>query len=203
MNTNPDDTRIALWLDDELGGADLAEMDAWAARHPEQLIAREALRNFRSMMSQQIPRSEEPPYPDFFLSRINRGLTARAPEAYPSAKPEKPSRGWKRWLMPIAACAGMAIAFLIGQETRTAPTVAAKEDIPTMIVPAVYTPEQGVQAEWIPAPDQSSSLIVLKGIAAIPDSTDFLETVFLPTDRESNRTAQHHPASSPTSTSTQ
>ena len=36
MNTNPDETTLALWLEDELTGAELAAMDAWAADMPEQ-----------------------------------------------------------------------------------------------------------------------------------------------------------------------
>jgi hypothetical protein len=198
MNTNPDETQIALWLDDELNGAELAEMDAWAASHPEQLAAREELRTFRAMLAQNIAGSEEPPYPDFFLSRINQGILDLEQSA--PAKPSKRSFYWKSWFMPIAACAGMMITFYIGQQTGGTKPTSVKNTAPTMIAPIVYTPEKGVQAQWIPAPDHSSSVILLKGIAAIPDSTDFYETVYVPTERESDRTAQHDQPSSQTST---
>jgi hypothetical protein len=65
MNTNPDETRLALWLDDELAGTELAEIDAWAADKPDQLAAREELRGYRAIMAKNVPASIEPPFPDF------------------------------------------------------------------------------------------------------------------------------------------
>jgi hypothetical protein len=53
----------------------------------------------------------------------------------------------------------------------------------------VYTPEEGVFAEWVPSKQNNASVILLKGVTAIPDSTDFSETVYIPTARESDRTA--------------
>ncbi len=198
MNTNPDETKIALWLDDELSGAELAEMEAWAASQPEQLAAREELRSFRSLIAQNIPGSEEPPYPDFFLSRIQQGI--REQDQTRSAPAPRTSRAfsWRNWLMPITACAGMTIAFYLGQQIGSPKPVANQPAPPA--APIVYTPEQGVQAEWIAATDRSSSVILLKGIAAIPNSTDFSETVYLPTERESDRTATRETPPSETST---
>ena len=61
MNMNPDETKLALWLDDELTGDELAAMDAWAADIPEQLAAREEIRSYRKTMAAALPASEEPP----------------------------------------------------------------------------------------------------------------------------------------------
>jgi hypothetical protein len=183
MNTNPDETRLALWLDDELTGTDLAEMDAWAATRPEQLAAREELRSFREMMAANLPASEEPPYPDFFLSRVNQGIRdLQAAEA--PAKPSASVPFWKSWIMPIAACAGMVLAFGIGKRSNDAP--AALTVVPA-VAPVVYTPEDGVDAEWIASAD--ANVIILEGVSAIPDATDFSETVYVPTASESDRTA--------------
>lgn len=183
MNTNPDETRLALWLDDELTGADLAEMEAWAATRPEQLAAREELRSFREMMAANLPASEEPPYPDFFLSRVNQGIRdLQAAEAPAKSSASVPF--WKSWIMPIAACAGMVLAFGIGKRSNDAP--AALTVVPA-VAPVVYTPEDGVDAEWIASAD--ANVIILEGVSAIPDATDFSETVYVPTARESDRTA--------------
>jgi hypothetical protein len=183
MNTNPDETRLALWLDDELTGADLAEMEAWAATRPEQLAAREELRSFREMMAANLPASEEPPYPDFFLSRVNQGIRDLQ-AAGATAKPSAPLPFWRSWMMPVAACAGMVLAFGIGKRSNDAP--AALTVVPA-VAPVVYTPEDGVDAEWIASAD--ANVIILEGVSAIPDATDFSETVYVPTARESDRTA--------------
>lgn len=185
MNTNPDDIRLALWLDDELTGTDLSEMEAWAATRPEQLAAREELRSFRNMMAANLPTSEEPPYPDFFLSRINQGIRDLQTAAMP-AKPTAAVSFWKSWLMPIAACAGMVLAFGIGKRSNEA--AGALTVVPT-VSPVVYTPEEGVDAEWFVSTGAGANVIVLEGVAAIPDSTDFSETVYVPTVSESDRTA--------------
>lgn len=189
MNTNPDETQLALWLDDELTGTELAEMNAWAAAHPENLAAREELRKFRNTLAQHIPASEEPPYPDFFLTRINQGI--RELEAVPASSAQSGKHSfWKSWFMPLAACAGMALAFTIGQRTAISPIpVTKQEDEKSMTTPLVYAPEDGVFAEWVPAPENKATVILLKGVTAIPDSTDFSETVYVPTAKESDRTA--------------
>ena len=185
MNTNPDETRLALWLDDELTGTDLSEMETWAATRPEQLAAREELRSFRNMMAANLPASEEPPYPDFFLSRVNQGIRDLQATAAP-AKPTAAVSFWKSWVMPIAACAGMVLAFGIGKRSNDA--AGALTVVPS-VSPVVYTPEEGVDAEWFASTGAGANVIVLEGVAAIPDSTDFSETVYVPTVSESDRTA--------------
>jgi len=190
MNTNPDETKLALWLDDELTGAELAEMDAWAATQPDQLAARDELRKFRGMLAEGIPASEEPPFPDFFLTRIHQGIRESEPL---SASPAKTGRTgfWKSWLMPMAACAGMILAFSIGKQTGTKEkTIILLEDSQPM-APLVYTPEEGVVAELVPGSDDRASVILLKGVTAIPDSTDFTQTVYVPSRKEGGSLSRH------------
>lgn len=187
MNTNPDETHLALWLDDELEGSELAAMDQWASVHPEHLSAREEIRKFRAMMREGLPASEEPPYPDFFLSRVRQGIRDLPPL---HADPVRPTPAvapfWKSWLFPAAACAGMVLAFGIGKQSRVAsPSIAVMQNA----APTVYTPEEGVDAEWFAGSRGGATVIVLEGVAAIPDTTDFSETVYIPTAHESDRVA--------------
>ncbi len=200
MNTNPDETKLALWLDDELSGTELAEMNAWATAHPEHLAAREELRKFQDLLIQNVPASEEPPYPDFFLSRINQGI--RELETVSAAAPKTSHDSfWKSWFMPLAACAGMVLAFTIGRQSGTKETsVAIEDNSEKLAAPLVYIPEEGVFAEWVPSKQNNASVILLKGVTAIPDSTDFSETVYIPTIRESDRTATLGETSSETTT---
>lgn len=185
MNTNPDETRLALWLDDELTGTDLAEMEAWAASSPEQLAAREETRSFRKMMAANLTASEEPPYPDFFLSRVNQGIR-ELQRAEAPAQPAASTPFWRSWFLPVAACAGMVLAFGVGRRSGETPGSLA---VAPPVSPTVYTPEEGVDAEWFASTSAGANVIILQGISAIPDSTDFSETVYVPTSRESDRTA--------------
>ena len=185
MNTNPDETKIALWLDDELEGAELAEMEAWAAGNPEQLAAREEIRAYRQTMADNLPASEEPPFPDFFVSRVRQGIREREDAERPVEAAVKTSF-WKSWFMPAAACAGMVFAFTVGKQSREPGQPLA---VVPQLSPVVYTPEEGVDAEWFASNAADANVILLQGVDAIPDSTDFSETVYVPTARESDRTA--------------
>jgi hypothetical protein len=187
MNTNPDEATLALWLDDELTGEELAAVEAWAVGQADQHAARREIRQWRILISAAIPAVEEPPYPDFFNSRVMQGIRDSAPPTVPG----KPSI-FRNWWMPLAACAGMALAFWIGTETRHPVTpVYNLADAPRAIPldPLLYTPEKGVNAEWFASDQASATVIVLNGVAAIPDSTDFSETVYVPMEREFDSTA--------------
>lgn len=187
MNTNPDEATLALWLDDELSGAELAAVEAWAVGHPEQLAAREEIRGWRKTVTTALPASEEPPYPDFFNSRIMQAIRDQTPQAEPV---RKKSFSIATWLMPLAACAGMVLAFWVGKTSHAVPEYDvsnAPRAIP--VDPVIYTPENGVNAEWFASTKASANVIVLNGVAAIPDATDFSETVYVPTERGSDSTA--------------
>lgn len=190
MNTNPDETRLAMWLDDELTGDDLAEMDAWAATRPGQLAAKEELREYREVLRANVTANEEPPYPDFFLSRVNQGirdLQLAEEKAVPVKSASVPF--WRSWLMPAAACAGMIFAFGIGRQSGDRDTSVTESPVIPAASPMVYTPEEGVDAKWFAGNTGNASVIVLSGVSAIPDSTDFSQTVYVPTAREADRTA--------------
>ncbi len=187
MNTNPDESTLALWLDDELTGDTLAAVETWAIGQPDQLAAREEIRRWRATMAAVIPASEEPPYPEFFNSRVQQGIREQKPKA-PVAR--KSPLSWNSWWMPVAACAGMSMAFWVGKNSQKAPVYDvsnAPRAIP--VEPVVYTPESGVKAEWIASAKASATVVVLNGVTAIPDSMDFSETVYVPTDSEFDSTA--------------
>ncbi len=197
MNTTPDEPTLALWLDDELTGPELLRVDAWAASQPDQLAARDEIRQWRSMVASAVPASEEPPFPDFFNSRIQQAIR-EAPPRPAAAAHARPASIWQSWLMPLAACAGMVLAFWVGTQSEKAPrsVVAMSPSTQGSFEPVVYTPETGVRAEWFASSDASASVIVLDGISAIPDSTDFSKTVHFHGNREIESTAdasEKHP----------
>jgi hypothetical protein len=200
MNTNPDETRLALWLDDELSGDEHAEMEAWAITQPEQLAAREELRSYRKAMAATIPASEEPPYSDFFLSRVNQGIRDLKVVEAPVSQTSAPVSFWKSWLMPAAACAGMILAFGVGRNSGEPDQVVKWKPSPMNVTPVVYTPEEGVEAQWFASNKASATVIVLEGVTAIPDSVDFSQTVYVPTINEADRTATREAAESDSTT---
>jgi hypothetical protein len=187
MNINPDDTRLALWLEDELEGDDLAAFDKWVGQDAALLAAREEARRWRAMMAKAMPCDEEPPYPDFFNHRLEKSIRDLQPAAVPANRPRFSLRGW---LMPLATCAGIVFAFWLGGKNAGMPEIdvsGAPRAIP--VEPIIYTPENGVYAEWFESAGAVATVIVLDGVAAIPDTTDFSHSVHLNRVREIDSTA--------------
>jgi len=189
MNTIPDEAKLALWLDDELEGDELAAFEAWVSSQPQHLVAREEVRQWRALMASTVPASEEPPYPDFFNSRIAQAIREQAP-THPASAVRRPF--WKSLLMPMTACAGMVLAFWVGVNSQKTTPEYSVEGAPRAIPvePLVYTPETGVAAEWFSS-DASSMVIVLNGVRAIPDAMDFSATTYVPSEREFESTAEN------------
>lgn len=173
MNTKPDDTTLALWLDDELEGEELTQVEAWAAQHSEQLAAREEIRQWRQLISASLPASEEPPAAEFFNERIQHAIR-EANHKTPAAASNVIT--WYRLWMPIAACAGMALAFWLGMTThRNHEQSPGLANLPVPAeLPYIYTPVHGVDAESFNSAE--ATIIVLSGVDAIPDTIDFSET---------------------------
>lgn len=196
MNTTLDESLLARWLDDEtLDPNEQSALAAVLAKQPELHDLHRHARAWRSEVA-QLPAAQEPPYPDFFNARILHQI--QLPVASPTPTRSAPWRLLQHWLMPAAACAGMALAFWIGTTqpgSRPQATVTAA----TSIAPVFYTPELGVDAEWYDSEAANATVIVLQGVHAIPDATDF--SAHFPLGREMDRTAIR--ANPPTDSRTQ
>lgn len=195
MNTNPDEIKLAQWLDDELQGEELAAFEIWAGSRPEHVAARAEVRRWRELMAAALPASEQPPYPDFFNTRVARVIREPTPE--PVMVPKR-RFAWQSLFLPVAACAGMALTFWLGAQMHTVPSPAAgvagaPRTMP--VEPMVYTPENGVDAERFASPNASATVIVLNGVDAIPDATDFPDGAARHTERDSDSTGDVDPDS--------
>lgn len=180
MNTNPDETKLALWLEDELQGADLAAFEVWLGDQADQtkyFSKRDEARAWRHRISSVLPASVQPPYPDFFNKRIEQAIRQSQPKI---TRIEKPWLSWKSLLLPVAACIGMVLTFMLGMQNRPAPLEVNVRGAPKAIPvePILYTPETGVVADFFSSQGASATVIILSGVDAIPDETDFSETAF-------------------------
>ncbi len=180
----PDEPLLARWLEDELEGAELAHVDAWVADRAEWPAWREEIRAWKQLVQRALPDEVAPPADEFFAARIaaavrehgGRGVAAGAP-----AGGRGVGWGW-RWWRPLAAAAGMAVCFWAGtqiggpeapagqlaQGTQGGQGLVGKAKVPAAT--AVYTPEQGVKARVFDEAGAEALVIVLEGVAAIPDS---------------------------------
>lgn len=185
MNTKPDETALARWLEDDLQGAELAAFEESIRQDRDLHAQRAMIRALRQDLAAVLPAAEEPAYPEFFNSRIEKSIREL------NAKPAAAWRwSWRVWLMPAAAAAGMAMTFWLGMQTGGRQEVVATPPPPPaepviVVEPGLYTPERGVDAEWFASEDAAATVIVLEGVEAIPDSMDFSETVAVPDGSQS------------------
>ena len=215
---NPDDEQHALWLEDELDGPALEAMERRMATCPEQLAARDDVRQWKRFMAAALPSEAEPPYRELFDARISRKIRETQQESPQASIPPQAVIGpshWftrRRWLMPLASCAGRLLAFWLGTrqagstsssavhlpQARDPSNAAAADAIDVSGAPralpvdaAVYAPDGAVSVEWITG--TSASVIVLNGMQPIPDETDFSQTAASGQIREVDLTAGLEP----------
>jgi hypothetical protein len=190
MNTTLDEARLAQWLDDELKGEELAAFELSITDKHELFAARDEARRWRGILSEAIPAAEEPPYPEFFNHRVMAGIRDLELKSKAAPIPAQTGFSWRSWFMPLAACAGMVLAFWLGGKSTPSNEIdvaGAPRAIP--VEPILYTPESGVSAEWFSSKEASAVVIVLNGVDSIPDSMDFSETAFLNQASEADSTA--------------
>jgi anti-sigma factor RsiW len=180
MNTKPaDDLKpgddlLALWLEGELEGPQRAQVDSWVAHHPELLAERAAIGAWKSDLRAIVAADEPPPFSDFFNSRIQQALVREI-----KPQPTKHARSWWRYLAVPGLAAAMVFCFWLGTEFRADPPATVKV-VPLKEQPMVYTPLNGVTVEVVPAAEADGTVIVLEGLAAMPDSLEVPETSAAP-----------------------
>ena len=171
----PDDATLNRWLNGELKGTELEQVEAWAEVNADDFdetfqcnIGWEAL---RGEIIKSVPKSEEPPYPEFFNHKREQSILAEQEQPKESMTEAQPSM-WQRfrWAFMPAAFAGMAVCFYAGTKMNN-PTVES-----STVVSAdgaqqeVYVPQSGVVAKV--SETEGSTEIILDGLTPIPDSLD-------------------------------
>ena len=169
MNTTPDETRLALWLEDELEAEESLALDGWVReQRPELWAERERIRAWKSWLRQGMQDEAVVPHAEFFHARIARE-TRRLPQ-------DRSSRKF-RWLA-VASVAGMMVSFWLGGRMQGAAPVAVAVAPAPAVVPAepplavLYTPESRVGARAFASEAAGGTVIVLDGVDALPDTLD-------------------------------
>lgn len=169
---NPDNETIFLWLDDELEGPALVEMEAWTQSQPQLLSRREELREWKQG-ARRVLTVKTIPAAEMFHASLARAIQHSAdstaqptPASVPAstaAHQPAPHNAWFRYAR-AAALVTMGVGLGLMLATRSAAPEPA----------TVYTPEQGVHANVNNDSPADATVIVLDG-TALPDSTDIPE----------------------------
>lgn len=161
---------LTQWMDGELEGEKLLQVESWVKDHPELLAERDAVQAMSANIQVNIPNSVDPPYPDFFNQRILRSIEEET--AQQTALQVK-SRGFWQWLaMPLAAGA-MAVCFYLGTQMNNTPSTSGAPLVVNKAPEAsVYTPDGAVSANMFKSTDAKATVIVLEGLEDLPDDLE-------------------------------
>ncbi len=166
----PDEKTLNRWLEGELEGEELRKIDAWAETHAGDLdnefkceIGWEALND--EMMS-AIPESTEPPYPEFFNSKIQQAIL----DEMPATNVELPASSlWQKLRLVVAPAAISAlVAFYAGTQMQNSQATDPSEVVSEES--SVYVPHTGIVAAI--SESNEATEIILNGLNPISDELD-------------------------------
>lgn len=168
----PDDKTLKSWLEGELTGDELHNVEAWAQNHAGELdeefkceIGWHALND--AMMA-SIPQSEEPPYPEFFNSKIHQAILED--EKRNIVISTSTTTMWEKIrLMILPAAFAALVAFYAGTQVQNDVPDASKPKV-SSVRSTIYVPNDGVEAAV--SDSSNATEIVLSGLTPISDELD-------------------------------
>ena len=114
MKNDRKEELLTRWMDDGLSDEELRELEPFLAEHPELYEEKTDYARLRQELQAAIPAEVEPPFPDFFNSRLERMVReeGRGASKTDSRRGEGSfNRIWLLWMAP-AATAAVVVAFL-------------------------------------------------------------------------------------------
>ncbi|MFT4547224.1 MAG: anti-sigma factor RsiW [Verrucomicrobiales bacterium] len=162
--------RLTRWIDGELAGEELREFEHAAAQDPQLAEAKAEAENLRHLLQADMP-ARDIPNPEFFNSQIQRSIEEEsAPAASASAAPASASGSIVSWFRsPFTLISAAAVAvlgmFALGQNPASVSPDHSS-------VASTYTPDQTIDASHFYSDEADATVIMLEGLAVLPDSTD-------------------------------
>lgn len=182
MNKNRKEELLTRWLDDALSDEEVRELEPVLAENPEWHDERKQYRKMRGELRAAIPAEQEPPYPDFFNTHLERLVqeAMRSEKGAGTRRGAGPGRLWTLWLAPAAAAAVVA-AFILGMNSapRSAPPVVGAGGVGSVegnrLLDApgengeAYSPLSSVSTDIIHDDALGATLIVVEGLEELSD----------------------------------
>ena len=170
----PDEAMLTRWMDGELSGDELEQMESWAQEHPGILTERDAVQAMQKDIRDSVAADTEPPYADFFNQRILRIIAnepARASHDTRASGSHWLGWLWSKWLALPGAAMAMALCFYLGTQVSFLPP-AQTAGASTPGRPMIYTPDADIRANVFSSRNTGATVIVLEGLDDLPDDLE-------------------------------
>lgn len=172
----PDETTLTRWIDGELSGDELAQVELWAQEHPGILAERDAVQAMQKSIKESVPADREPPYADFFNQRILRMIENDQARFQPDAS-ESGSQWlgslWSKWLALPGAAVAMVLCFYWGTQVSFGPQP-GEPVVSTLARPMIYTPDADIRANVFSSQNTGATVIVIEGLEDLPDDLEIV-----------------------------
>ncbi len=186
------------WIDGLLTSEEEVQLAALVKDDPGIEAGLQEMKVFGETMKSEIPGSVEPPYGDFFNSKLMRKVDLQIQSQRPAKKAER----WRqsmRWAWAPAGALALVLSFFAGHRlARPAdPGVAQVEKRSDRMseLPTVYFTGESLEAKVISDSLGNVSAIVVNGLSAISDDIDFVTvntSASLPESYESSEARRFH-----------
>ena len=169
MKNDRKEELLTRWMDDGLSDEELRELEPVLDESPELHKERADYIRLREDLRAAMPAEVDPPFPDYFNSRLGR-VIREGSRASSSAESPRAARGlnrlWFWWMVP-AATGAVVFAFLLGMKSGQSANPAAVVD--SAAGSEVYSPLASVSTEVILDRESNSTLLIVEGLAPLED----------------------------------
>lgn len=168
----PDEKTLSSWLDGELEGEELRKVNAWAETNVGDLDAEFKCEigwcALNDELMASMPDSQEPPYPEFFNSKIQQAISEDQQHEVVVASS---STLWQKLRLMLAPAAIAAlVAFYAGTQMQHDQPADTTPEVVVVEKSSVYVPHIGIMAAVSESDDATE--IILSGLTPISDELD-------------------------------
>jgi len=177
MKPSEQEELVHRWVDGDLDPAEETRIEGLLANDPHLRDEADSLNSLRESLRSEFPAEQEPPYPDFFNSQIQRLIvedeqTTTAPTQSPAETKSAFSWFALPWGIAAAALAGVAFMGLSRPSADGTGSLASAAAVGATVVSTTYTPMIGVTADTFFSDEADATVIRLAGLATLPSSIE-------------------------------
>ena len=169
MKNDRKEELLTRWMDGGLSDEELRELEPVLDESPELHQERADYIRLREDLRAAMPAQVDPPFPDYFNSRLGRVIREGSGKSSSMESP-RAARGlnrlWFWWMVP-AATGAVVFAFLLGMKRGQSANPAAVVD--SAAGSEVYSPLASVSTEVILDRESNSTLLIVEGLAPLED----------------------------------
>ena len=164
---------LTRWIDGELTGQELRDFEAAVAADPQLAEAKAEAEHLRHLLRSDMPGGSDIANPDLFNRQIQQRIAEESAPAKVAAAPETVvvSGNILSWFLSPFTLASAAAVVLLGLFMLSQINGGGDFAEHTSVT-STYTPDKDIAASHFYSDEADATVIMLDGLAALPDATE-------------------------------